>query len=141
MFRLKESSSDQLLNHVWSTSSESVHFWDPKMFITVGECGYKWGWYLQYYIYIKIYPCDHFIFNVCLYPFIFLTFLPHYQVENFSRNTWIYFNIYNIVNINLICTQVFSVGRFLFTVGTTKLKIHSCVQCYTKLLHKTLHLL
>jgi hypothetical protein len=90
---------------------------------------------------IKMYPCDRFSFNVCLYLFIFLTFLPDYQVENFLRNTWIYFYIYNIVNINLICTQVFSVGRFLFTVGTTKLKMHPCVQCYAKLLHKTVRLL
>jgi len=51
MFRLKESSSGQLLNHVWGTSSESAHFWDPKMFTTVRERGYKWGWYLQYYMY------------------------------------------------------------------------------------------
>jgi len=34
MFQL-ESSSGQLLNHVWGTSSESAHFWDPKMFTKV----------------------------------------------------------------------------------------------------------
>jgi hypothetical protein len=39
MFWLKESSSGQLLKHVWGTSSESAHFWDPKMFIkTPVEC-------------------------------------------------------------------------------------------------------
>jgi len=57
MFRLKESSSGKLSNHVWGTSSESTHFWDPKMFTEVREHGYKWSWYLQYCIYIKIYPC------------------------------------------------------------------------------------
>jgi len=98
-----KSPSGQLLNHVWGTSSESAHFRDPKMFTngektwvkmrllftilyilkciyishhqfnywtmfevhqvkvhifgipkclqTARERGYKWGWYLQYYIY------------------------------------------------------------------------------------------
>jgi len=43
------------MNHVWGTSSESAHFWDHKTITTVRERGYKWGWYLQYYIYIKMY--------------------------------------------------------------------------------------
>jgi len=25
-----------------------VHIWDPKMFTTLWERGYSWGWYLQY---------------------------------------------------------------------------------------------
>jgi len=44
MFRLKESSSGQLLNHVCGTSSESAHFWDPRMFKTVRERGYSSGY-------------------------------------------------------------------------------------------------
>jgi len=27
-----------------------VHIWDRKMFTTVKERRYRWGWYLQYYI-------------------------------------------------------------------------------------------
>jgi hypothetical protein len=54
MFRLKESSSDQLLNHVLGTSSESAHFWDPKIFTTLRQRGYKLGWYLHYYIHSNI---------------------------------------------------------------------------------------
>jgi hypothetical protein len=46
MFRLLESSSGQLLNHVEGTSSGSAHFWDPKMLTAVRERGYKRGWYL-----------------------------------------------------------------------------------------------
>jgi hypothetical protein len=53
MFRLKKSTSGQLLNHVWYTSSESAYFWNPKMFTTVRERGYNWGWYLQYYLYFN----------------------------------------------------------------------------------------
>jgi len=42
MFRLNESSSGQLLNHVCGTSRDGcAHFWDPKMFTTVRERGYK----------------------------------------------------------------------------------------------------
>jgi len=41
MFRLMESSSGQLLNHVRGTTSENAYFWDPKMFTTVRERGYK----------------------------------------------------------------------------------------------------
>jgi hypothetical protein len=41
MFRLIESPSRQLLNNVEGTSSKSAHFWDPKMFTTVRERGYK----------------------------------------------------------------------------------------------------
>ena len=37
----QESSSGQLLNYVWGTSSESALFWDPKMFIIVRERGYN----------------------------------------------------------------------------------------------------
>jgi len=40
MFRLKESASGQLLNHVSGTSIEWAHFWDPKMFTTVRKHGY-----------------------------------------------------------------------------------------------------
>ena len=47
MFRLIKSSSCQLLNRVQGTSSESAHFWDPKMFTAVSERGYKRGWYYQ----------------------------------------------------------------------------------------------
>ena len=56
MFRLTESSSDQLLNHVQGTSSESAHLWDPKMFASVRERGYKRGWGFYSAIYIKTYP-------------------------------------------------------------------------------------
>ena len=43
MFRLIGSSSDQLLNHVYGTSSESAHFWDAKMFTAVREHGYRYN--------------------------------------------------------------------------------------------------
>ena len=39
-FRLIQSSAGQFLKHILGTSSESAHFWDPKMF-----SGYKWSWY------------------------------------------------------------------------------------------------
>jgi hypothetical protein len=42
MFRLKESLSGQLLNHVWGTLSESAYLWDPKMFTTVREPNNTW---------------------------------------------------------------------------------------------------
>ena len=42
MFRLIQSSSGQFLFHILGTSSKSAHFfWDPKLFTTVREGGYK----------------------------------------------------------------------------------------------------
>jgi hypothetical protein len=41
MFRLKESSSGQFVNHIKDTSSKSAHLWDPKMFTNVRERGFK----------------------------------------------------------------------------------------------------
>ena len=57
MFRLIESSSGWFVNHIWGAMSKSAHFWDPKMFTSVGECGYKWCWYCHNNIYIKNHPC------------------------------------------------------------------------------------
>ena len=51
------SESAQLLNHVSGTSCESAHFWDPKMFTTLRERGYKQGCYYYNNNYIKTYPC------------------------------------------------------------------------------------
>jgi len=33
-----------------------VYIWDPKMFTTVRERGWKWGWFYSNN-YIKTYPC------------------------------------------------------------------------------------
>ena len=39
------------------TSSESAHFWDPKMVTAVRECGYKRGWYsIILYTLTFVYP-------------------------------------------------------------------------------------
>jgi len=57
IFRLTESPSGQSLSHIYGTSSESAHFWDPKKFTKVTERSYRWGWYYYNNSYLRMYLC------------------------------------------------------------------------------------
>jgi len=94
MFRLKESSSGQLLNRVWGTSSESAHFWDPKIFTTVRERGYKWGWYYYNNNYISV----HF----------HLMYLEHGSIICLMMTLWVETcrHIYNWQWISCVLTEL-----------------------------------
>jgi hypothetical protein len=125
MFRLIQSSSGLLRNHITGISSKSAHLWDHKIFTTVKANRYKYSWYSgtsRYNICVwqaaysepslrdgrhlpaAIYYDQSTVIYVAILWY-FIKLLQHSQLEHLLEKTWT--EVFNILVISTVFVPIF----------------------------------